>query len=431
MPLTTDFFDAGTRNWRARLAISTDFMRELSRYSDPQELYRAYSRRMGQLFPTDRQLTLSRKGVGRPDVRVTRFNLWKETANPFVHWERFPVLTGGLFAELLYADEPRLIDDLRVAHGDPAAEYLHGQRSLLAIPVYEQGKAVTTVVVTREEPEAFRPEQVPELVWMCNLFGRATQTMVLSSALRDAYESADAELRAVAELQRGMLPAGPPAVPGLDVAVFYRAAGRAGGDYYDFFPLVGDRLGVLVADVSGHGTPAAVLMAITHGIAHDPDAPVGRAGAFLEYLNTRLGGRTGADGGHFVTAFYGVFDPTHGRLTYASAGHVPPRLVRAADGARVPLNQAQRLPLAVGPAETEYPEAAAEFRPGDQVVLFTDGVTDAVSAGGDVFGAERLDWVLTGDAGSAAGRRDELLAALDRFTAGPRDDRTLVVVGRE
>lgn len=430
MALAPDFFDTRTRNWRARLAISTSFMRELSRYSDPQDLYRVFSRRMGQLFPTDRQVTLSRRGVSRPDVRVTRFNLWKETANPFTHWDRFPVLTGGLLADLLYADEPRLLPHLRVAHGDPAAEFLDGQGSLLSIPIFDHGAAVNTVILTREEPDAFRPEQVPELVWMCNLFGRATQSLVLSARLREAYESAEAELQAVAELQRGMLPASVPAVPGLEVAVHYRTAGRAGGDYYDFFPLPGGRLGVLVADVSGHGTPAAVLMAITHGIAHDPTAPLDRPGAFLAHLNDRLNGRAGREAGNFVTAFYGLFDPTAGRLSYASAGHVPPRLVRAADGGRVPLNMAQRLPLGVGPAGTEYPEAATGFGPGDRVALFTDGVADAMSAGGDVFGADHLDRVLSCGATTAGGLRDDLLAALEPFAAGPRDDRTLVVVGR-
>jgi phosphoserine phosphatase RsbU/P len=73
---TADFFDTRTRNWRARLAISVDLMRELSGYSDPRDLFEVFSRRMGQLFPTARQLTLSRRGVEQPDVRITRFNLW-------------------------------------------------------------------------------------------------------------------------------------------------------------------------------------------------------------------------------------------------------------------------------------------------------------------------------------------------------------------
>ena len=432
MNLAPNFFDTRTRNWRARLAISVEVMRELSRYSDPQEMYHVFARRMGQLFPTARQLTLSRRGLDRPDFRITRFNLWKDAANPWTHWDRFPVRTGGVFADLAYADEPRVVTDLRVPHGDPAAEFLGGQRSALSIPVFEHGTAVTTVVVTREEPDAFPPEQVPELVWMTNLFGRAAQTTALTQALREAYERADAELRAIADIQQGLLPPALPAVPGLDVAVHYRTACRAGGDYSDFFPLPGGALGVLVADVSGHGTHAAVLMAITHGIAHAPPEPPVHPGAFLTHLNRTLSGRYTRNAGAFVTAFYAVLDPVRNTLTYASAGHVPPRLVRCSDGTLVYLNRAQRLPLGVAPPDADYPEQTVDLIPGDQVVLFTDGVTEAVNGHGDMFGTERLDAALAACPLTAADLVRGMLAELDAFTrsSAPADDRTLVVVRR-
>src|SRR5262245_44942597 len=131
MTMTTDFFDTRTRNWRARLAISVDVMRELSGYSDPREMYQVFVRRMNQLFPTSRQITLSRRGLESPQVCVTRFNLWNESPEVFTPRQRHPIHDGGLFAELLYADEPRLIDELNLEPGDPAAEYLQGQQSLL------------------------------------------------------------------------------------------------------------------------------------------------------------------------------------------------------------------------------------------------------------------------------------------------------------
>lgn len=431
MNIAPDFFDTRTRNWRARLAISSDLMRELSRYSDPQEMYRVFTRRMGQLFPTSRQITLSRRGVERPIVRITRFNLWKDMPDPFANWDRFPTLAGGLFESLLYSDEPRLIDDVRLEPDDPAFDFLDGQRSLLAIPIFERGSASNVIVLTREEPHAFTPEHIPELVWMTNLFGRATQTLVLSQRLRAAYETADAEIREIAELQHSLLPAEPPRVPGLDVAVHYRTANRAGGDYYDFFPQPDGSLGLLVADVSGHGTPAAVLMAIAHSIAHAATATPGRPGAFLTHLNANLAGRYNRHSGSFITAFAAVFDPYKNTLTYASAGHIPPRLLRSADGARVPLNRVQRLPLGIGPTRTHYPEQTVPFASGDQVVLFTDGVTESENREGEFYGVERLDAVLAerpSGAGSALGR---ILADLDTFTDGPpADDRTIVVVRR-
>ncbi len=432
MTLAPDFFDTQTRNWRARLAISVDVMRELSRYTDPQEMYHVFSRRMGQLYPTARQLTLSRRGVQSPNVRVTRFNLWTDPTNPYTHWDRFPVVSGGWLTTLLYSDEPRLIENLTIEPHDPAYEYLEGQRSLLAIPIYEHGFAQNTLILTREEPDAFRPEHVPELVWMTNLFGRATQTLVLSSALRDAYETADAEIRDIAELQQSLIPSEAPRIPELEIATHYRTAGRAGGDYYDFFPLPGGALGVLVADVSGHGTPAAVLMAITHSIAHASAANPARPGAFLTHLNANLAGRYNRHSGSFVTAFYAVFDPANKTLTYASAGHTPPRLIRGPDGVRLILNRVQRLPVGISPAGAEYPEFVVELRPDDRVVFYTDGVTEAVNAQGDFFGVERFDAVLATHPPSATGMLDAILEELERFTQNqrPADDRTLVVVRR-
>lgn len=429
MNLAPDFFDTRTRNWRARLAISADLMRELSRYSDPQEMYRVFTWRMGQLFPTARQMTLSRRGVAAPDVRVTRFSLWKDSPDPNANLERFPTVRGGVFEDLLYAEEPKLIDDLAVADGDPAAAYLDGQRSLLSIPIYEHGSVLNTVVLTREEPHAFAPEQVPELVWMTNLFGRAMQTLVLSQRLRKTYEATDAEIREIADLQHSLLPAELPQVPGLDVAVHYRTANRAGGDYYDFFPQPDGALGVLIADVSGHGTPAAVLMAITHSIAHAATAKPNRPGAFLTHLNANLAGRYNRHSGSFITAFAAVIDPANDLLTYASAGHVPPRIRRAADGSLAALNRVQRLPLGINPPGTIYPEHSVPFGRGDHLVLFTDGVTESINRVGDVYGVERLTESLTAPAASAAGLLAGVLADVDTFTNGPAaDDRTVVVV---
>lgn len=432
MTVAADFFEITPRNWRARLTISVDVMRELSRYTDPDEMYHVFARRMSQLYPTSRQVSLTRQGLERPKVRVTRFNLWEERVNPFREPDRLPVLDGGLLADLIYGDEPRVIDDLVLRPDDPAAEYLAGQRSLLAIPLFEDGVATNMVVVTREEPAAFPREQVPELVWMTNLFGRAIQSQVLSERLREVHRTTDYELRAIADLQQSLLPAELPRVPGLELAAHYRTAKRAGGDYYDFFPLPGGRLGMLVADVSGHGTPAAVLMAITHSLTHAYPTPPARPGELLAYLNTHLARRYTVSSGHFVTAFYAVFDPAASAMTYANAGHAAPRYSTAGDGRWVPVPTTHGLPLGVMPRDAAYPEQSIPFGPGDRVAVFTDGLTDAVNRSGEPFGAGRLGAGL-GDGGHAP---DEVIAALtaalDRFTHGQpvRDDRTLVVVRR-
>jgi sigma-B regulation protein RsbU (phosphoserine phosphatase) len=431
MTVAPDFFETEPRNWRARLAASVEVMRELSRYSDPQQMYAVFARRMAQLFPVSRQLSVSRRGLRFPQYRVTRFNLWTDPANPWKEAHRLPVHEGGLLANLVYGDQPRVIDELTLDADDPANEYLAGQRSLLAIPHYDQGSSQNVVILAREDTAAFPRDRIPDLVLLSNLFGRATQTLVLSQAAKEAYDAVDYELRTIADIQKSLLPAATPRLPGLDVAVHYQTAKRAGGDYYDFFPLPGDRLGVLVADASGHGAPAAVLMAIAHSIAHSQPEPPERPGQLLTHLNAHLTRRYTRQTGNFMTAFYAVFDPANGTLSYASAGHNPPRLLRAADGTRLALNRAQRLPLGIKPDEV-YAEQVHPLQPGDQVVFFTDGVIEAVNADGDVFGPDRIDAALASSPPTAEQLVQTILRELSAFTAGApvADDRTLVVVRR-
>ena len=431
MPVTADFFELTPRNWRARLAVSVDVMRELSRYTNSEEMYHVFVRRMSQLYPTSRQISLSRKAMRWPNFRVTRYNLWPERVNPRTEAHLLPNLRGGLLADLLYADEPRVIDDLQLNANDPAYDYLADQRSLLAIPLFENGEATNMVIVTREETSAFPREQVPELVWMSNLFGRAMETLALTERLKSANESAAYELKVIAELQHSLLPGRLPELPGLELAVHYQPANQSGGDYYDFFPLPNGRLGILIADVSGHGTPAAVLMSITHSLAHAYAVPPESPGLFLAYLNMHLAKRYTVAHGHFITAFYGVFDPNASTLTYANAGHLPPRIHTRATQKWVPIPANLGLPLGVNIGQAAYPERTLPFDTDSTLMLFTDGITEANDRFAEPFGSFGLDAALEDcDACSSQQIVAAVIDRLKQFTlnAPLEDDRTLVVV---
>lgn len=258
----------GAADARTRLQHVLDTMREMSLQTDPQEMVRAYVRRMQAMQPVDLRMALSRRGLARPRVRITRFSGWKGDINPWKEADRLPVIDGGLLEDLIYGDEPQIINDLHVPDDDPASEFLRGMRSLMAIPLFDEGVSLNMVVILRQEPDAFDPEELPERVWMANLFGGATSNLVLAEQRDAAYRMVDDELRVVANIQRSLLPATLPTIPGLELAVHYQTSQRAGGDYYDFFALPEGRWGLLIADVSGHGTPAAVVMAVTHCIAH-------------------------------------------------------------------------------------------------------------------------------------------------------------------
>ncbi|HEY8505958.1 MAG TPA: PP2C family protein-serine/threonine phosphatase [Gemmataceae bacterium] len=421
----TDFFE---RPWPERLAEVVEMMRDISHYTDPRELSDAYGRRMERLFRVERRLSLSRRGLEAPWFRITRDTARAEFIDPWKEPHRLPLLSGGLLAELIYGDEPRVIDDLEVRPDDPAAPYLAGYRSLLAIPHYDRGEGLNMVVTLRERPGAFNPQYLPELVWIGNLFGRATFSQVMSERLAEALEEIDRDLKRVADIQRSLLPAVMPKLPSLDLAVYYQTSRRAGGDYYDFFPLPDGRLGILIADVSGHGPPAAVHMAITHTLARTYAGDLTPPGLLLAHLNRQLIRHYTAESGTFVTAFFAVYDPRASTLSYASAGHNPPRVVRCADGSRYALNRAQRLPLGVREGE-DYPHETFRLVPGDQVIFYTDGITEATNPRGEMFTPERLDAVLADCPVGAEAMLKAVLDALEAFTEGqpPADDRTLLV----
>ena len=128
--------------------------------------------------------------------------------------------------------------------------------------------------------------------------------------------------------------------------------------------------------MSGHGTPAAVIMAITHSIAHTYPGPPLPPQAILSYVNEQLALRYTAPFGAFVTAFYGIYDPATRVLRYACAGHNPPRLKHCDTGEIESLDQASSLPLGIDPEE-KYRECLHTFRPGDQIIFYTDGMTEA------------------------------------------------------
>lgn len=426
--------DLRSRPWRERLALITETMREISRHTDPQKMVEYYGERMGEFFEWDRFVSVSRRGLVHPEYMITRSSTWTQDVDPWKERHKLPRLRGGLLAELVYGDEPKMIDDLSVSPDDPAYEYLKGMRSLIATPHYDGGVGLNLVVTLRREPGAFDPEAFPENFWMSNLFGRATNTLVLSRQLREANAAMDREMKVVADIQRSLLPTVLPSLPTLELAAHYQTSKNAGGDYYDFFELPEGKLGILIADVAGHGTPAAVLMAILHAIAHLAPGENAAPAAMLRFLNSHLSAKYTGDGGTFVTAFYGVYDPATRRLSYSSAGHPHPLVVRCECTGVSLLDMAQGLPLGID-RNAAYVTGEHQLNAGDTLVLYTDGITEARGPGGRMYGEARLGAAvarcpqMAGPGATAACELRAILEDVEAFAAGHQatDDRTLVV----
>ncbi len=424
------------RPWEEELAIIDRTMRAISGITDPQQLVDVYWDGIGELLPITDYVALSRRGVEPPFYLITRSSRFTEDINPWTQRERLPRLSGGVLGEIAYADRPVFIDDLpaRLRADDPAYFYLQGFQSVIALPQYDNGEALNISVNLLTPGRELDRAIIPMLAWQSGLFGRGTQNLVLRNQLTKALSDLDRELQVVGEIQRSLLPSELPAIPGFDLAAYYLTSARAGGDYYDFFPLEGGRWGLFIADVSGHGTPAAVLMAITHAIAHSQPRRHTPPASLLAHLNSHLT-RSYTRSGTFVTAFYAVLDPASRTLTYSAAGHNPPRLVRNEVTA---LSAASSLPLGISEDQT-YSEATIHLHRGDLLVLYTDGITEAMaptspSQSPELFGPGRLDEVLLSSrARSPAACIDRVCAEIAAFTSGSpaSDDRTLIAVRRE
>lgn len=261
-------------------------------------------------------------------------------------------------------------------------------------------------------------------------FKSAAVILQQEQELNQAYQQLDAEFRKVGEVQRVLVPEVEPDLKPFSIAAYYRPAQRAGGDYYDFFPQPDGSCGVLVADVSGHGPGAAVVMAMMRALLNACPYPLRPPAELLEYANGHLCEMTTSD--QFVTAFAGVLDPDGHNFCYASAGHNPPLLFEAASGRARELAVESSLPLGVSD-DTTYSQSRTSLNPGDIMLLFTDGIPDTQDSAGNMFGLSRLAQVLQDRAGDGARAvRDEIVRGMRHFAGdkAPFDDHTLIVIER-
>lgn len=416
-----------------RLGEVIDLLKLTSHASDdPQKSVLAYASRMRKWSTADRIISLSRRDLAPPLVRVTRSTTWTREVDPWRETDTLPVFDRGLLSDLIHAGEPRIISNLSIDPADPGFEYLKDIRSVMALPTWDGGEALNMVVQMSFQEDAFSNDRLPELLWISNLFGRLTKNLVLGRQVKEAYEALDREVKVVADIQMSLLPQENPTISTLELATHYQSSTRAGGDYYDFFDLGAGKWGILIADVSGHGTPAAVLMAILHAIAHVTPMQALEPDEVLSFINRAMAKRYTLESGSFVTMIYATYDSTSRTLRFANAGHPRP-LVRAADGRVSEIGQEiGGVPLGILP-EVEYESAQAQLAPGQALVFYTDGITEAFGPGRELFGERRLHesiqvGALSGDKDASA-ILNKIVEDVGTFSGltNRSDDRTLVV----
>jgi len=353
-----------------------------------------------------------------------RLELVRETGYPEGSDEAFRLSVGdGIVGWVAKTGEAVIVPDVRRDQ-----RYVRARaetRSELAAPLVIEGRTIGVFNLESDREDAFHGGHLEMLSVFAAQAAVSIERARLTRELLDRRRL-EKELAIAREIQASFLPKRAPEVPGFDLAGATQPHDEVGGDYFDFIRVSDSRLGIAIADVSGKGIPAALIMA---GFRMSLLAEIRNEftmRAVMRKVNSLLHESTERD--KFVTLFYGVLDWKNRSVSYSNAGHNPPLLLRA-DG-RVQYLLEGGVALGVLP-DARYEERPVALQPGDLLLLYTDGVSEAESSTGEQFGTERLERCLKRIAEGTA--HEILKGVVDEVTAyagehGLNDDLTLVVV---
>ncbi len=293
-------------------------------------------------------------------------------------------------------------------------------RSEVAIPLQREGDLVGVFTASHCELDAFCPDQLRLLQGLCTHVAVAVHNARRFGDEREQRERMSREAEEAQAIQQALLPRTSPLIPGFRVSGLSIPAGSVGGDWYDFIPLSDGRWGLVLADVSGKGTAAALLMSATRGMLRS----LAQTGSGPAEVLTRLNNMMIEDFpcGRFVTMVYAEFDPPTRVLRIANAGHLAPLLVEPS-GHRW-INHEHGLPLGI--SASKFSETEVTLGKHSRIAFYSDGITEAEIDSGEEYGPERL----LAHMQSPDVTPENLLADVRKFANGTglRDDATVILV---
>ncbi len=317
------------------------------------------------------------------------------------------------------------MEDNRFRAGRSVANF--GIRAMICAPLIWRAEPLGIVYLDSTGIAAFGQEDLELLSGIAGQSAAALGNARLHAELMKR-QRLEQDLHLAERIQQSFLPRRIPELPGYTFAARYDPAYEVGGDFYDFIVLPDDRMGVVVADVSGKGVAAALYMArLTRDLRYLALSESDPA-QVLRWMN-RAVLENGQDD-LFVTLVYVVLDRRNRRLTFANAGHMPPAVRRQGRGDVHILAGASGLPLGILP-EGDYSSDQFQMAPGDSVLLYTDGLVEAMSPAQEMFGMTRLEQTLGQGPSGAAPTLDRILEACQRHVSdAPQfDDTTIVCFG--
>ncbi len=407
------------------------FTNHLLAYQDFEELMDYLVHEVARLLQTDACALML---LGE-DPRTLRFRAaagWKQ--DPVKASRTIPIDSNPSLHSIFQNQMPILFDGLKDSGPtDWSLDWLRieGFHSHAVFPLAVEGRSIGTLLINHRKPLSITEDELRFLQVMANQAAIAIESMRLHQE-ELKQQRLNEELAIGQKIQRSLLPESCPAIPGWEIAASYQPAQQVGGDLYDFFQQQDEPncLSMVIADVTGKGIPAALFMASLQTVlrnesmkGHNPGEILKQANLYIiRNLHYRL----------FVSAFYATLDTTIGHLTYTNSGHNWPLWLQAETGQAHWLTTEGMVLGSFMDVDTE--EKTIEIKPNDAIVFYTDGVTEARNARGDLFGEERLRAVVeNGVDHDAQQLMEAILTAIKTFRGDTplSDDLTLFVVKRK
>ncbi|HEU4511450.1 MAG TPA: GAF domain-containing SpoIIE family protein phosphatase [Pyrinomonadaceae bacterium] len=332
-------------------------------------------------------------------------------------------LGEGFIGSVALSATPMISPDVR---NDPV--YINARdrtRSEMVAPIISNDEVIGVFDLESDELNAYSSDDLDVLMLLASQVAIIIEKVMLHEQMIET-KRLQGQLEVARQVQLELLPPRDPALPGYDISAYNYPSEEVSGDYYDWVRIYDDEIGIVIADVSGKGVPAAILMAFLRASL--------RAATHIGYATNISMGKVNyllwesIERNQFVTAFHGILDASNRTLSYSNAGHNPPLLLKANGDTQ--FIEHGELPLGMF-SETRYHEYHLLIEPGDVLVLYTDGVTEASSPDGVEFGRDRLAQAVKENCDQPA---RELIASLEMAVlgwtanAGATDDVTFFVI---
>lgn len=413
-----------------------ELFRVASTLQKPTQMLKHFGDWFGKNRPTDFFMSVARRDlpdnkykITRAMTRAVRESLADQpAANPWRDWDDLPTFEGGLVGDILAHGGPQILTNLDAGDDPHFGDNLADVGSMIAIPQYHEGRATNWALSFYKDPKGPAPQDLLDALMQTSLLGMATRNLVSKRQEEKLNAELTQQFEQIAGIQRSLLPQRTPEIPGLRIATSYMTSDRAGGDYYDFFPFPDGSWGILIADVSGHGPAAATVMAMLRAILHCYQGNDFGPSRIMAFANEKL---TASNlDGSFVTAFFAVYDPQTSRIAWARCGHNPPLLKTPGEGV-IELDKTGVPPLGILPG-LEPEEESITIRPGQTLILYTDGITESFNERREMFGVKGILESVESCDGQPECVVDSIYGALYKHTNSMDrdDDQTLVALRR-